>query len=77
MDIVTGFISINDEREAVVQCSLKPLSWDEVEKNFIQEIQLGTDFDVSFVTEFSPVVAVVANEVSNLAEGFVRDNCLL
>ena len=45
-----GFISINGEREAVVQCSLKPLSWDEVEKNFIQEIQLGTDFDVSFVT---------------------------
>jgi hypothetical protein len=28
-----GFISINGEREAVVQCSLKPLSWDDVEKN--------------------------------------------
>lgn len=45
-----GFISFNGVREAVVQCSLKPLSWDEVENNFIQEIQLGTDFDVSFVT---------------------------
>jgi hypothetical protein len=45
-----GFISINGEREAVVQCSLKPLSWDDVGKNFIQEIQLGTNFDVSFVT---------------------------
>ncbi len=45
-----GFISINGEPEAVVQCSLKPLSWDEVGKNFIQEIQLGTDFDVYFVT---------------------------
>ncbi len=45
-----GFISINSECEAVVQCSLKPLSWDDVEKNFIQEIQLGTNFDVSFVT---------------------------
>jgi hypothetical protein len=45
-----GFISINGEHEAVVQCSLKPLSWDDVEKNFIQEIQLGTNFDVSFVT---------------------------
>ncbi len=45
-----GFISINGEREAVDQCSLKPLSWDEVKKNFIEEIQLGTDFDVSFVT---------------------------
>jgi hypothetical protein len=53
-----GFISINnDEREAVVQCSLKPLSWDEVEKNFIQEIQLGTDFDVSFVTV--PIESIV------------------
>ncbi len=36
-----GSISINGEREAVVQCSLKLLSWDDVEKNFIQEIQLG------------------------------------
>ena len=52
-----GFISINDEREAVVQCSLKPLSWDEVEKNFIQEIQLGTNFDVSFVTV--PIESIV------------------
>ena len=31
-----GFISINDEREAVVQCSLKPLSWDEVEKTLFK-----------------------------------------
>ena len=30
----------------------------------------------SVVTELSPVVAVVANEVSNLAEGFIRDNVL-
>jgi hypothetical protein len=52
-----GFISINGEREAVVQCSLKPLSWDEVEKNFIQEIQLGTKFDVSFVTV--PIESIV------------------
>ena len=52
-----GFISINGEREAVVQCSLKPLSWNEVEKNFIQEIQLGTKFDVSFVTV--PIESIV------------------
>ena len=52
-----GFISINGEREAVVQCSLKPLSWDKVEKNFIQEIQLGTKFDVSFVTV--PIESIV------------------
>jgi hypothetical protein len=43
---ILEFISINNEREAVIQCSLKPLFWDEVEKNFIQEIQLGTDFDI-------------------------------
>jgi len=36
---------------------LKPLSWDEVEKNFIQEIQLGTNFDVSFVTV--PIESIV------------------
>jgi len=30
------------------------------------------------VAKFSPVmIAVVANEVSNLAEGFVCDDCLL
>ncbi len=29
---------------------MKPLCWDDVEKNFIQEIQLGTDFDILFVT---------------------------
>ncbi len=28
------------------------------------------------MTELSSVVAVVANEVSNLAEGFVRDDVL-
>jgi hypothetical protein len=44
------FISINNEWEAVIQCSLKPLCWDDVEKTFIQEIQLGTGYDVAFVT---------------------------
>jgi hypothetical protein len=29
------------------------------------------------VAEISPVVVFVANEVSNLAEGFVRDDCLI
>ncbi len=29
------------------------------------------------VAKFPPIVAVVANEVSNLAEGFVRDDYLL
>jgi hypothetical protein len=29
---ILGFISINNEQEAVIQCSLKPLCWDDVEK---------------------------------------------
>ena len=48
--LLHGFIIIDGEREAVVQCSLKPLDWDDVERNFIQSIQLGTDFDVSYVS---------------------------
>jgi hypothetical protein len=31
-----GFISVNGEREDVVQCSLKPLFWDEVEKTLFK-----------------------------------------
>ena len=30
-----GFVSINGEWEMMVQCSLKPLCWDDVEQNFI------------------------------------------
>jgi hypothetical protein len=29
---------------------MKPLCWDDIEKNFIQEIRLGADFDILFVT---------------------------
>ncbi len=47
---ILGFISINNAWEAVIKCALKPLCWDDIEKNFIQEIQLGTDFDILFVT---------------------------
>jgi hypothetical protein len=36
--------------EAVIQGSLKPFCWDDVEKNFILEIQSGTNFDGLFVT---------------------------
>ena len=55
--LLHGFIIIDGEREAVVQCSLKPLDWDDVERNFIQSIQLGTDFDVSYVSV--PVNSIV------------------
>ena len=29
---------------------MKPIDWDDAERNFIQSIQLGTDFDVSYVS---------------------------
>jgi hypothetical protein len=35
---ILGFISNNNEQEVLIQCSLKPLCWDDVEKNCIQEI---------------------------------------
>jgi len=54
---ILGFISINNEQEVVIQRSLKPLCWDDVEENFIQEIQLGTDFDILFVT--FPIILIV------------------
>ncbi len=33
---ILGFISIKNELEAVIQCSLKTLCWNDVEKYFIQ-----------------------------------------
>jgi hypothetical protein len=57
LPLCTCLASINNEQEAVIQCSLKPLCWDDVEKNFIQEIQLGTDFDILFVT--FPIILIV------------------
>jgi hypothetical protein len=54
---ILDFKSINNEEEAVIQCSLKPLCWDDVEKPSIEEIQQGTDFDISFVTD--PINSIV------------------
>ncbi len=45
-----GFISANSTQEAVIQCSVNPIQWDPIQKNFIVEIQLGRNFNVSFVT---------------------------
>jgi hypothetical protein len=45
-----GFITINNEPEAYVQCSVKQLMWNAVETDFIHAIQLGTDFNVSYVS---------------------------
>jgi hypothetical protein len=51
-----GFITSNGSREAVIQCSLNPLSWEEQE-NFVVNIEIGQNFDVSFV--FVPIKLIV------------------
>jgi hypothetical protein len=48
--MLLGFVSIKCEHEAIIQCSLKPLSWDPLLEKLIAEIKLGTNFNVSFVT---------------------------
>jgi hypothetical protein len=48
--MLLGFVSIKGEHEAIIQCSLKPLSWDHLQEKFIVWIELGTNFNVSFVT---------------------------
>jgi hypothetical protein len=44
-----GFILANRTREAVIQCSINPIDWEDIQQNFIVETQLGTNFHVSFV----------------------------
>jgi hypothetical protein len=34
---IFGFISINNEQEVVIQCSMKPLCWDDVEKKLSRD----------------------------------------
>ncbi len=43
-----GFIKTNGTLEAVIQCSVNPLSWDDIQQNFAMYFQLGQNFDVSF-----------------------------
>jgi hypothetical protein len=54
---ILGFLDVEEKREAVIQCSVKPLVWSVVERNFIVKLKLGTDFNVSFVTV--PIEALV------------------
>ncbi len=42
-----GFIETNGTHEAVIQCSVNPLSWDDIQQNFVMYFQLGQNFDVS------------------------------
>jgi hypothetical protein len=36
-----GFVTIDGVTEAVIHCSMTPLSWADVEQNFFAKIQLG------------------------------------
>ena len=47
---ILGYVSIDGKQEAAIQCLSKPILWSTVEKDFIVPIQLGTDFNISFVT---------------------------
>jgi hypothetical protein len=51
------FITINNTQEAVIQCSVNPTQWDTIQQNFIVGIQLGRNFNVSFVTV--PIESIV------------------
>ncbi len=54
---ILGFLSIEGKRGAVIQCSIKPLLWSTVESFFFVKIELGMDFNISFVTV--PIEALV------------------
>ncbi len=54
---ILGFLYIEGKREAVIQCSVKPLVWSVGERNFIVKLKLGPDFNISFVTV--PIEALV------------------
>jgi hypothetical protein len=52
-----GFITTNNTQEAVIQCSVNPTQWDTIQQNLIVEIQLGRNFNISFVTV--PIESIV------------------
>mgnify|MGYP000173559296 CR=1 FL=1 len=54
---ILGYVSIDGKQEAAIQCSSKPIIWNTVERNFIVQFKLGTDFNISFVTV--PIDALV------------------
>jgi hypothetical protein len=51
------FITTHNTQEAVIQCSVNPTQWDIIQQNFIVKIQLGRNFNVSFVTV--PIESIV------------------
>ena len=51
------FITSNGSCETVNQCLLNPLSWEDIQQNFVVDIKIGQNFDVSFV--FVPIKLIV------------------
>jgi len=70
-----GFITSNGTREAVVQCSLNPLSWDDIQQNFVVDIEIGQNFDVSFVFVLIELIVhllcVIPDDGDNMNKYFV------
>ncbi len=52
-----GFITSNGTREAAIQCSLNPLTWEDIQQKNVVDIEIGQNFDVSFV--FVPIELIV------------------
>jgi hypothetical protein len=52
-----GFITSNGKLEAVIQYSLNPLSWEDIQQNFVADNEIGKNFDASFV--FVPIELIV------------------
>jgi hypothetical protein len=52
-----GFITSYGTREAVIQCLLNPLSWEDIQPKFVVNIKTGQNFDASFV--FVPIKLIV------------------
>jgi hypothetical protein len=47
---ILGFVKIDGKSEAVIQCATKPLRWSRLKKQFVVEVILGIDDEVSVVT---------------------------
>ncbi len=70
-----GFITSNGTREAVIQCLLNPLSWDDIQQKFVVDIEIGQNFGASFV--FVPIesivhpLCVIPDDGDNMNKSFV------
>ena len=47
---ILGFVTIQNTTEAVIQCTEKPLRWSRIKKEFVVNVNLGTDDANSVVT---------------------------